>query len=1149
MRQHFPVEIKFQPCIIVQGTYKTYQHKSMKKITYLSGKAKFPGLVKLFRIMKLTTFFILISIGCSFASKTYSQTKTLNLKLDKTSVKEVLSQIEDQSEFYFMYNSKLIDVDREVSVNIKKQKVEEVLESLFSGSAVDYVIKGRFIVLTNKGIDIEVPTAQQQNTITGKVTDEAGELLPGVTVVVKGTTNGTVTNMDGNYSITNIPDGVTLQFSFVAMLTQEIVVGNQTSINIILLADAIGLEEVVVTALGIKREKKTLTYSTQEVDMEGISIVRDINLGNALSGKIAGVSITTSTGASGVSGDPRIIIRGNRSIQNNNEPLIVVDGIPVGSSGGGLSSINPDDVESMNILKGPAASALYGSSANNGVIVVTTKTGKKGEPRIEINSVSNFDMPYLYPEFQNEYAQGASGIYSSTASYSSWGPKMNGQSVQNFHGETVSLNPHPDNVKDIFTTGYNLTNSVSYSSGNEKSTTYFSYSNTTAQGVLEDNKMVRHNFNLRMTAELAKNLKMDFKMTHFRQQLKDQPTTGDNLFSPMFQLMKMPRSIRTADIQNSSYINDNYEQKQNTWAPNSTDNINPYWSMDGYEAPSTKSNVNSFINLRYDFNNYLFLQLRGGMNVSNSDNEIKTYWDTEYINSGTGEYYTKFSKGQSLNSDILLSFNKEIVKDIQLGLNVGAEIKDAQSRGQWSKAGGLTTENKFSLDYASNPATSDYENRIQKQSVYGMGQLSYKNYVFLDVTARNDWSSTLPEPYSYFYPSVGLSGIVTDMFELPEAISFAKLRASYAEVGNDASYASILQTFSSTAYGPIGMFTPSSTKVAADLIPENTKSWEIGADLKFLDNRLGVDLTWYKSNTYNQLVRITTSASSGYSTGWINAGNIQNKGIEIMLYASPIKSHNFNWDISMNFAKNNNKVIELTDQLDKYEISSPNLSVGETWLIEGQPYGEIYTVGFERNDAGKIIVDALGKPKLMTDADLYLGNFNYDWRSGITNSFSYKNWYMSFLIDLNYGGVRQSASEAMMDYSGTSIASLEGREGGIVFDGVKEDGSVNDINISAENYFMSIGGRINHGSGELYNHEATNSRLREFSLGYTFPLKNSVVKSLRLSAVGRNLFYIYNGCGWFDPDVSYDISDNGQGAESAFLPGTRTLGVNIKVTL
>ena len=1020
-----------------------------------------PGILKkLGRIMRLT-FILIIGFGITVHAKSYSQTTHLDIRLNDQSIRDVFEYIEDNSEFVFLYKNEDFNQNKRVNVRMKDATINQILDKILEGEGVVYDVYERQIVIRKAEKLSSSRGEQQSRKVTGVVSDTSGDPLPGVTVVVPGTSIGTVTDANGVFNL-SVPDNAqTLRFSFVGMEAQDVPIAGKTTFSVVMRSSEVGIDEVVVTALGIKREKKTLTYSTQDVDMEGLSTIKDVNLGNALAGKIAGVAITASTGATGVSGDPRIIIRGNRSIQNNNQPLIIVDGIPYGSTGGGLSSINPDDVESINVLKGPAASALYGSSANNGVIVVTTKRGKEGEPRIEVNSVSNFEFPYLYPEFQNEYAQGAGGIYQSNASFTSWGPKMEGQTVTNFNGEQIQLTPQPNNVKDVFSTGYNLTNSVSYSTGTEKSSTYFSYSNTTAQGLLKDNDLIRHNFNLRLTAELVDKLNMDFRITHFRQELKDKPEVGDNLFNPMFQLMKMPRSIRTSDIQDASYYNENFELKQITWAPRSTDNINPYWAMKGYENPSSSNRVSTFVSLRYDFTDYLYLQARGGMNISHSDSEEKIYWDTwaSSLNAGTGDYYTSFSKSQNLNSDVLLAFNKELTKDFKLGLNVGAEIKDSQSRGQWSQAGGLTTENKFALDYAANLTSEDYEHRIQKQSVYGMGQLSFHEYLFLDFTARNDWSSTLPSPHSYFYPSVGLSGIITDMVDLPEAFSFIKLRASYAEVGNDASYSSILQTYSSDASGPVGMIYPQSTKVAENLIPENTKSWEIGADTKFLNNRLGVDFTWYKSNTYNQLVRITTSPSSGYSTGWINAGNIQNKGIEVMLYANPVETTNFSWDFSVNFARNKNKVIELTESLDRYEISSPNLSIGETWLIEGRPYGEIYTVGFERNDDGKIIVDATGKPKKMQDADLYLGNFNYDWTSGMTNTMYYKNWTMSFLIDLNYGGVRQSASEAWMVLTGTSKASLVGREEGIIVDGVKEDGSVNDIRINAEDYYRTIGGR------------------------------------------------------------------------------------------
>jgi outer membrane receptor protein involved in Fe transport len=354
----------------------------------------------------------------------------------------------------------------------------------------------------------------------------------------------------------------------------------------------------------------------------------------------------------------------------------------------------------------------------------------------------------------------------------------------------------------------------------------------------------------------------------------------------------------------------------------------------------------------------------------------------------------------------------------------------------------------------------------------------------------------------------------------------------------------------------MGSVYPSSSKVPTQLIPERTKSWEAGAEIRFLKDKLGIDFTYYKSNTYNQLVYVTSAPSSGYRSAGINCGNIQNNGIEVMISAVPVQTNNLKWDVNLNFSRNKSEVIELTSTLDRYEIAAPNLSVGDSWIIVGKPYGEILSRGFIRNDAGQIIVDDLGMPKITAESETYLGNYNYDWRSSLINNLHYKSWNLYFLIDLNYGGVRQSASEAQMMASGTSIATLYGRDG-FIYDGVREidngDGTFsyvpNDIKITAEMYGKAIGGRATSGAGEAFNHVATNSRLRELSIGYTLPIRSSVIKSITVSAVGRNLFYIYNGCGWFDPDVTYDLGTNGQGSESAFLPGSRNIGFNIKLKL
>jgi len=1118
----------------------------MKRCTDFHIRGKFYKFKKPILIMKFSIILLLLGV-LQVSAAVYSQNSRLTASFKDQSVKEVLNQIEKSTEFRFFYNENFTDLNRKVTITAQNENINEFLDYLLASTNVTYkVLENNLIVITPKGL-------LQQNKITGKVIDaNTNEPLPGVNVVVVGTNTGTITNISGEYSIEVPNEKAVLKFSFIGYSAQEVPVGGKTVIDVTLAPAAIDLNEVVVTALGIERNKRTLSYATQQVKMDAITTVKDISLGNALSGKIAGVSVTTSSGASGVGGSSRIIIRGDRSINYNEQPLVVVDGVPTNV---GLDAINPDDVESMNVLKGASASALYGSVAANGVILVTTKKGKVGETKVEVNSLASFDLPYLYPHIQNVYGQGTDGTFSPNIEYYSWGPKMEGQTVTDWTGKEKAFSPQPNNIKDFFRTGYNYTNTISYSTGNQKSTAYFSYTNTTAEGVIPVNKLERHNLNMRLNTELVKNLRLDAVITWVRGTTKNSPKTGDDLFSPMWQLVKMPRSIRTADIEDACYYDETGSLKQLVWAEEPIGNINPYWSTRGRYQQSNGSSLNTVASLRYDFFPWLYLQLRGRMSTNNGDSEEEKYCDTQYINSGDGDYTRQYSKSQYLNGDVLLGIDKDLTTNWHLSANLGAEIKDYKGSSLKSDTGPLSLENKFFIANGTGISTSDAESHTQTQSVYGTAQIGFHNYLFLDMSGRNDWNSTLPSPYDYFYPSIGLTGVVSDMVTLPSFISFVKVRGTYAEVGNGANFAQIFQTFSRDVNGSVGMVYPNSTKVADKLIPERTKSWEAGTELRFLQDKIGLDFTWYKSNTYNQLVQITTGPTSGYAAAYINCGNIQNTGVEIMLTAVPVQTNSFRWDVNLNFARNKNEVKSLTSNVTEYELSAPNLSMGDDWVIVGKPYGEILSRGFQRTDDGRIIVDASGVPKITTDAKTILGNFNYDWRSGLTNTFRYKNWDLYFLIDLNYGGVRQSATESTMLSCGTSTASLKGRDG-FVYPGVKEvdngDGTVsyvdNDIVVTAEVYGKAMGGRATNGCGEAFNHKATNSRLRELSVGYTLPIKSNLVKSIRVSAVGRNLFYIYNACDWFDPDGSYDISTNGQGAECAFLPGCRNIGLNIKMT-
>lgn len=1127
----------------------------MKKKHQLQGRKTFFSLTeKICLIMKLT--FLLTIICVLQATAVISQNMVANIHIKNAPLEQFFSEIEQQTSIKFLYRYENIE-GKIVSVNMENASVDKLLDAILPETGLIYShMKNNLIVIS---------AAKQEKTVTGTVIDEKGAPLYGVNVVIKGTTKGTTTDFSGKYSL-SIPNDLTvLQFSFIGFVMQEITVGEKSTINITLLEDTKAIEEVVVTALGIEKSKRSLSYTTEQVDMGSISTVRDPSLATSLAGRVAGVSISNSAGASGVGGSSRIIIRGNKSINGGNQPLIVVDGVPYSNSKGivssssgtrevdsfdGFSNINADDVESINVLKGPAAAALYGSAANNGVLIVTTKKAKKGEPKVEFNSISTIDIPYMYPHFQNEYAQGTGGNFSPIADASSWGPKMTGQTVTDWTGKSTKLDPQPNNVKDFFSNGYNFTNSMSYSTGTDKSSAYFSYSNTTSRGLLITDKLMRHNFNLRLTADLLPKLHMDFKMTFFDQEMASRAASGDDYFSPMQNMIRMPRSLRTEDLEKYEYYTDEGSRKQSIWVPGGSVTLNnPYWSMHRREAPTKRNRTTAFTSLKYDFTSWLSLQTRVSLDKINDEAEEKIYWDAIYVNSGKGNYYTAFSNHQYFTGDFMLNFHKDLENGIGLSAMVGGEIKDTKARGQVASTNGLTVENKFALSYGAANVTTDSESRTQTQSLFGTAQVSYKNMLYLDVTARNDWNSTLPSPYNYFYPSAGLTGVISDMFKLPKIISFAKIRGSYAEVGNGVGFASIYQTFGRNTNGPIGQITTSSTKVAEQLVPERSKSWEFGGEVKLWKDRLSVDVTWYKSNTVNQLIAITSPPTSGYSKTNINCGDIQNKGVEIMIAGTPVKDANFTWDAYLTFAKNVNEIKELYKGIDRYELGTANLALGTAWVEVGRPYGELYGRAFERDDAGNIVVSNAGIPLITSAADHYLGNANYDWQSGLSNTLQYKKWSLGFLVDLNYGGVRQSATEAQMMSTGTSEASLYGREG-FVFDGVKQDGTKNDVTITAQQYGAAIGGRGSSGIPiELYNHEATNSRLRELTIGYSIYPRNSLVKTIRLSAVGRNLFYFYNGCDWFDPDVTYDTGANGQGGENSFLPGARTLGFNIKVSL
>ncbi|GGC23675.1 SusC/RagA family TonB-linked outer membrane protein [Parapedobacter defluvii] len=1122
-------------------------------------------LQKIMRITLIMTIAVLITAQLLLAARSSGQVldKRVDLTYRKANLYTVITDIQRKAAVEIAFTDKLgLEKIMVTNLRFENEKLGDILKAILYQNEINF---------EEKSGTVRLYPMQAPGRIIGRVTDEKGQPLAGASIRIIELNRSITTDEDGNFSVSVPPGNYRLEVSYISYLTQQkagvsVVEGGSTSANFTLQEDVGELNEVVVTALGIEKAKRSLSYATEQVKMESISDVRDPSLASSLSGKVAGVAISSASATQGVGASSRIVIRGNRSINGNNQALIVVDGVPYNNSKGlisagvgdwdvdsfdGFSNINADDIESINVLKGPAAAALYGSAASNGVLLITTKKAKVGTPKVQFNSISTVDLPYMYPDFQNEYGQGTGGEFSTTVAGGSWGPRMDGQLVTDWTGVEQPFSPQANNVRDFFANGYSFTNSLSYNTTGEKSTAYFSYANTSSKGLIATDKLQRNNLNLRLTTELLPKLNLDFKITYFNQRMASRTPTGDNYFSPMQSMIRMPRSLRTADIGNYEYYAEDGSLKENFWLPEgSTGLSNPYWSIYRRIAPTNRERVTSFASLRYDFTDWLSVQGRVSLDNIHDDAEEKIYWDALYVNAGKGNYYTAFSNSRALTGDAMINFHKAFENGIEVSALVGSEIRDNQGRSQSATTNGLTVENKFAMDYGAANTTTDRESHTQVQSVYGTAQVGYKSMLYVDVTARNDWNSTLPPPYDYFYPSVGVSAILSDMVKLPAIVSFAKLRGSYAEVGNGVGFASIFQTYGRTTDGPIGQITTSSTKVAEDLVPERSKSWEAGAELRFWANRLSLDFTWYQSNTLNQLISITSPPTSGYTATQINTGNIQNRGIELMINARLMERENFSWDAYGVFSRNRNVVKELYKDIPRYALSMADLALGNAYVMAGRPYGELYGRAFLRDEAGRIIVSDTGIPLITERDDNYLGNFNYDWQSGITNAFRFKRWHASFLVDLNYGGVRQSATESQLMAFGNSKATLHGRDG-FIFDGVKQDGSPNDVVITAQQYGQTVGGRSSNGVPvELYSHDATNARLRELSIGYSFPLKQlGLMKALRISAVGRNLFFIYNGTKWFDPDTTYDTDANGQGAENAFMPGTRTLGINIKLSL
>jgi TonB-linked SusC/RagA family outer membrane protein len=794
--------------------------------------------------------------------------------------------------------------------------------------------------------------------ISGKVTDETGDALPGVSVTIKGIPKGTTTDVDGNYSL-DVPSSGTLVFSYVGYAAQEIKVGSSSTIDVKMVSDASALSEVVVTALGISKDQRTLSYATQQVDTKNFSKAKELNVANSLAGRVAGLDVVRSS--SGLGGSSRVVLRGDRSITGNNQALIVVDGVPMNNSnyspgnanGGrdfsdGFSSINPDDIESMNILRGASATALYGSRAANGAIIITTKKGtaRKGLG-ITVNSSYQAEQAMVLQKFQNQYGQGSAGVYNPRSEFS-WGPAMTGQAVAAWGpspdavGKTYSMNPQPSNYGDFYSTGGQLTNSIAFSGGGEKTQTYFSYTNVGATGIVDNNKLRRNTLNLRVNSEIGKRLTLDSKITYLKEVIDNRQQTGEAYANVQRHVLRLPRNISLADAQNYEYIEPGTGRlRQNFWNPGSNGGQNPYWIKNRVLAQDIRDRITGFSSLTYKITNDFSLMARGGVDRYIDQFEGKWYTNT-YTIADNGDYQTAWRDNNELNLDLLGFYKKNIGENFSVDATVGASLQKFSSTVQSSATGGLNRDNLFITTNARSPQNNRSLIETEKQGVFATADFTYKGALTLSGSIRNDWSSTLPkESRSYLFPSVGVSAVISDLIQMPEIISFAKFRASFAQTGNDAPPYLLTQTYTYGTGGPNGFIVRDNVKPFPTLKPELTNSIEVGLEAKLAKGRLGFDVGYYTNDSKNQLIRVPIPGASGWTQEFVNAGLVRNSGVEITLRASPVKSAGLNWDIDMNFARNKNELVELTPELKSYQLSADFMNFVRA--EEGRPIGEVYS--------------------------------------------------------------------------------------------------------------------------------------------------------------------------------------------------------------
>lgn len=1019
----------------------------------------------------------------------------------------------------------------------------------------------------------------QVRSVSGIVKDaRSGETIPGVNVTVPGTTMGTTTDLNGRYTleVSNMSD--ILSFSFVGYATRMIPIEGRQTIDVLLEQEETQLEEVVVTALNINRTKSSLGYSVSSFKADELTKARENNIINNLAGKVAGLQISKT--ATGVDGSTRVILRGVASITGESRPLIVVDGIPVdaGHGGGGrwggtdwgdaLSDINPDDIESMSILKGAGAAAAYGSRGANGVILITTKKGlaKKGLG-VSLNSNLSVEQPFLFPEFQDVYGHGAFGTYPTTMPDAgmpwawSYGPKMEGQMLPDFHGGTSPYSPQPDNFRDFFQNGISSVNSLALESGSDYNSLRASFTTQNSRGVIPFNQLNRQTINLRGYSKVKEILELDTRITYMHSGSEGRPNLSEDGLP--YYLAITPRNISLKDLE--TYMVD-VNGRELCWTTDAYTG-SPVWRLHKKFNEDQKHRLQGVVSATIHFSPVLNLLMRSGMDFTNRMTHDHTAKGSPSagINGGLSN---SESTDLEWNSDFLLGYHPAAIGSFQYSLSLGGNYRYNQGRGlnQWGS--NLKIDDYFAISNASTYGTGEWFGEKEVFSLYGLSTVSFKNWLYLDLTVRNDWSSTLPvENNSYLYHSENISFLFTEAFHIKShVLTSGKFRTSFSKVGNDTGPYQTRKYFyinqSQLPY-PTGGF--SSVLASFNLQPEITASWEMGTNLNFLAGLIVLDVTYYRNNSENQIMEVPLPPASGYSSMRMNAAHLRNTGVEVQLDLAPVRTEHFNWNVTATWSKNKSIVRELTNNLESIVLE--DIWHATIQARPGQEYGQIFTTDFKRDAFGHVLVDNNGF--VMKGDYKAMGNINPDWLAGLSNSFSWNNLVASFLVDMRKGGDIYSIGKAYRNLFGTSIASLEGRAEwyathdptygyttplpgveakGYVEDGINmNSGQANSVPVDPIYRFYTIWAK-EIGAENIC--DGTNIRLREASVGYSLPKKilaRTPLTGVQISVFGRNLFFFYNAMKDVDPESGYSSGNTGGGFEHNAIPSARSIGFNLKI--